>query len=338
MRYYLGLDLDADIESQIAEAKRAEDAVFDAIWSTHYYNSPFVPLAAIAGHTERIGLGSNIAYAFTRSPMETALTSLDLDSTTHGRFTLGLAPGFKTINERWYGVPHGRPAPHVKECIEVTRAILEKACAGEPVRYKGGYYDIDIQGWHRAQKRVREQIPIYVGAMQQGMCRMAGDVADGLIPHTICTPRWMREVMVPNIAIGLKRSRRERKEFDLCAAVSVAISRDRKQALHDYRDTIAFSAVTKTYQPIFAWHGYEKEVARIRELFLQRGYGPEVIDSVTDEMVEAFTFIGTADEVRRRVEELDGLADSIFLAQTGYGLPKENRKVYRDAIYETFGR
>ena len=338
MRYYVGLDIDADMDSQIAEAVRAEDAGFDGIWSTHYYNSPFVPLAAIAGHTKRINLGSNIAYAFTRSPMETAITALDLDALSRGRFNLGLAPGFKTINERWYGVPHGRPAPHMKECIQITRAIMEKAVAGEPVRFKGRYYDIDIQGWHRPQKRVRERVPIYVGAMREGMCRMAGDVADGLIPHSICTPKWMKEVMWPNVVTGLKRSGRERKNFDFCACISVAITRDRKQAVHDYKDTIAFSAVTKPYQTLFAWHGFEKEAAHIREMFMQGGYGPEVIDAVPDEMVEAFTVIGTADQVREKIKELEGFADSVLLAQTSYGASSEIKAHYRDAMYQAFGR
>ena len=206
MKYYLGLELDADIDSQVAAAVRAESAGFDAIWSTHYYNSPFIPLAAVARETKSIGIGTNIAYAFTRSPMETALSALDLDAVSNGRFSLGLAPGFRTINEKWYGVPHGRPAPHVKECIQVTRAVIEEASQGKPVSFQGDYYDIEIDGWHRAQPMPRPRVPIYVGAMQEGMCRMAGDVADGLIPHSICSASWIREVMLPNVIKGLKRS------------------------------------------------------------------------------------------------------------------------------------
>ncbi|MEE9199796.1 MAG: LLM class flavin-dependent oxidoreductase, partial [Dehalococcoidia bacterium] len=198
--------------------------------------------------------------------------------------------------------------------------------------------DIDIQGWRRAQSPARDRVPIYAGAMQEGMCRMAGEVADGIMPHTICTPRWMKEVMEPNLAIGLKRAGRERREFDLTAAVSVAITGDRRQAIEDFRGSIAFQAVTRAYQRIFAWHGYEKEAAQIREVFIERGYTREVLDAVPDEMVEAFTIIGTADEVRARIGELEGLADSVFFGQTGYGLDYDRRQEYRKAIYETFAR
>jgi alkanesulfonate monooxygenase SsuD/methylene tetrahydromethanopterin reductase-like flavin-dependent oxidoreductase (luciferase family) len=58
---------------------------------------------------------------------------------------------------------------------------MEKASRGEPMRYEGEYQDIDIKGWIRPHKTVRDRVPIYTAAMREGMCRMAGDVADGLI-------------------------------------------------------------------------------------------------------------------------------------------------------------
>ncbi len=337
MKYYLGLNIDAEFEDQITLAVRAEDAGFDGIWSTHYYNSPFIPLAAIARETKSIGIGTNIAYAFTRSPMETALSALDLDSLSGGRFTLGLAPAFRTINERWYGVPHGRPAPHMKECIQVTRAAIEEASKGRPVRFKGDYYDINIDGWHRVQDMPRDRIPIYVGAMQEGMCRMAGDVADGLMPHSICSPAWITEVMLPNVNKGLARSGRNRENFDFCACVSVAITNDRKQGIRDYKDTIAFSAVTRLYQPIFDWHGFGREAAHIRDLFMKNGYSQEIIEAVPDEMVEAFAVVGSVDEVRQRIAGYGDFVDSIQFAQNSYGSDADKGK-YLDAVFDAFSR
>lgn len=337
MRYYLGLNIDAEFDDQIALAVRAEDAGFDGIWSTHYYNSPFIPLAAIARETKSIGIGTNIAYAFTRSPMETALSALDLDALSGGRFILGLAPAFRTINERWYGVTHGRPAPHIRECIQVARAVIEEASKGKPVRFEGDYYDINIDGWRRVQKMPRDRIPIYVGAMQEGMCRTAGDVADGLMPHSICSPAWIKEVMLPNVNKGLARSGRKREEFDFCACVSVAVTNDRKQGIQDYKDTIAFSAVTRLYQTIFDWHGFGREAAHIRGLFLKNGYSQEIIDAVPDEMVEAFAVVGSMDEVRRRVAEYGEFVDSIQFAQNSYGSAVSKDK-YLDAVFDAFSR
>lgn len=53
-------------------AKQAEDAGFDSVWSYEIYSNPYIPLAAAALATERIGLGTAIAHASTRSPWVTA--------------------------------------------------------------------------------------------------------------------------------------------------------------------------------------------------------------------------------------------------------------------------
>src|SRR3972149_394907 len=124
-------------------AKRAESLGLDTLWSQELHSTPFVPLAAVAAHVRRVRLGSGIALAFVRSPLETALTALDMDALTDGRFMLGLGTGVQRLNERWHGVQnYGRPAPHLKECVQAVRMIIEKAHLGQPLRYKGQYYDI----------------------------------------------------------------------------------------------------------------------------------------------------------------------------------------------------
>ena len=88
-----------------------------------------------------------IAWAFTRSPFILAISALDVDEMSGGRFRLGLGAGVKRLNETWHGVEYGRPAPHLRETIEAVRLIMAKAHAGEPIRYQGEYHDIDIKGW-----------------------------------------------------------------------------------------------------------------------------------------------------------------------------------------------
>ena len=112
-------------EEVIRWAQRAEAAGFETLWATEMTGNPFISLAAIASHAQRIQLGTSIALAFVRSPWVTALTALDLDLVSGGRFILGLGTGLKRLNERWQGVAYGRPAPHVKECIEARKAAQD---------------------------------------------------------------------------------------------------------------------------------------------------------------------------------------------------------------------
>src|ERR1700729_2136599 len=198
----------ADLE---AEAKRAEAAGVECVWAPELFRSSVTQAAYLAGKTERIDVATGIAWAFTRSPFILAISALDIDEMSGGRFRLGLGSGVKRLNETWHNAEYGNPAPHLREAIEATRLIMRQAGAGEPIRYEGDYYDIDIKGWVRPHPAARDTPPpIYAAGMQAGMCRMAGDVADGLIGHPIQSLRWIDEVVVPGFEEGLRRSGRER--------------------------------------------------------------------------------------------------------------------------------
>ena len=81
-----------------AVATRAEAAGFDAVWSGEFLNrSAVVSVAAMAAGTERIGVGSAIAYAVGRSPLVLANDAKFLDEMSDGRFTLGLGTGTRKM-------------------------------------------------------------------------------------------------------------------------------------------------------------------------------------------------------------------------------------------------
>src|SRR6185295_7085563 len=52
-------------------------------------------------------------------------------------------------------------------------------------------------------------IPIHVAAVNPTMCRIAGEVADGVRPHPVCTPTYIREVMLPAVARGATSAGRD---------------------------------------------------------------------------------------------------------------------------------
>ncbi|HEX4306851.1 MAG TPA: LLM class flavin-dependent oxidoreductase, partial [Solirubrobacterales bacterium] len=219
----------ADLE---AETLRAEAAGIECVWAPELFRAADTQAAYLAAKTERIAVGTGITWAFTRSPFVHAITALDLDEMSGGRFRLGLGSGVKRLNETWHNADYGRPAPHLREAIEATRLIMRQASKGEPIRYEGTYYDIDIKGWVRPHPPARETPPpIYVAALQAGMSRMAGDVGDGLIGHPIQSLRWIDEVVVDAFETGLRRSGRARQDFDYIPTVCCAIDDDEGRAL-----------------------------------------------------------------------------------------------------------
>jgi probable F420-dependent oxidoreductase len=315
-------------------AARAEAAGFASIWTSEMFSDPFLPLAAAATSTSQIGLGTSIALAFVRSPWVTALAALDLDLMSGARFTLGLGTGLKRFNERWHGVAYGKPTPHLLEVVRVIRLISERAHQGQPIKFSGQFYDLDIQGWQRPLAPVREQIPIYLAGVREGMIRTAAEVADGLLGHPIYSLQWTRDVVIPSLRRGLTDAGRARDDFRLLLGVCCAIDPDAGSARRAAAATIAFYATVKTYEPLFA--GFGREVQRIQQAAL-RGDGAAMIDAVTGEMVDRFACAGTVDDVRRRVGEYGELADGLILSPPDQLVAPAEADRYREAILDAFG-
>ena len=100
-----------------------EEIGYDRAFSFEAKHDPFVPLAVAGEHTSRIELGTAIAIAFARTPMTLANTGWDLQTTTGGRFVLGLGSQIKPHIEQRYSMPWSRPAARMREMVRGIRAI-----------------------------------------------------------------------------------------------------------------------------------------------------------------------------------------------------------------------
>jgi probable F420-dependent oxidoreductase len=318
-----------------AQASEAEAAGVDCVWAPELFRSSLTQATWLAARTERIAVGTGIAWAFTRSPFIVAVSALDVDEMSGGRFRLGLGAGVKRLNETWHGVEYGRPAPHLRETVEAVRLIMAKAHSGEPIRYEGEYVDVDIKGWIRPHPPAREAIPIYTAAVREGMARMAGDVADGLIGHPICSMRWLDEVLVANFEQGLQRSGRQRSDLDFIPTVCCAIDDDEAAARDAARRTIAFYATVRTYMPLWEMHGFGDEAAAVGDAF-RSGDLAAMPGHVSDEMVDTYCAAGPLDKVRTRVEEVAERGDGLFLTPPTYFIPPEQLLEYQRRIVEAF--
>jgi alkanesulfonate monooxygenase SsuD/methylene tetrahydromethanopterin reductase-like flavin-dependent oxidoreductase (luciferase family) len=218
--------------------------------------------------------------------------------------------------------------------IQVIRLITENAHRGEPIRFRGQYYDLDIQGWQRPMPPVRERLPIFLAGVREGMIRTAAGVADGLLGHPIYSLPWIREVVVPSLARGLKDAGRERADFRLCLGVCCAIDADVSRARRAAAATIAFYATVNTYEPLFIPF---RAQAQAIQAAAARGDTKGMIAAVTDEMVQAFAAVGDADAVRREVRPYLEIADALILSPPDQLIAPEETEHYRAAIIETFG-
>jgi probable F420-dependent oxidoreductase len=332
----IGLLLELPTQRENVElARRAEAAGFDSAWVPEFHNhSGVLALAAAALETERIELGTGIAWAFGRSPLLTAVTALDLDEMSGGRFVLGLGTGTRRMRTQWLGAPAERPATRLRETIEAVREVWRSAQAGA-VRYDGELVQLDVRPYGRVGQ-LRDDIPVYVAAVNEGMARTAGMVADGVVAHPMATSRYIDEVMRPAIAEGAEQARRDSQAVAVADWLIVAVSDDAEQAREDVKRQIAFHATVRTYDRILELHGFDGVAAQIRELWKSFDLGG-MTALVTDEMLDEMAIAGTADECRPALERWAASADRLLLGAPVVATDPARIRAYHDSIVETFG-
>ncbi len=176
----------------IAEAaKQQEETGLLGTFAAQVYGPPWTALAAAATTTTRLQLASGIAQAFVRSPFETAMTAMDLDRISGGRFVLGLGPTVRSWSEGAYGVPgYGRPLAHLREAVEVIRLVIAKSHTGELEHFKGSYYNFDWSEFQGAPPPLRTELPIWLAAVRGPLVELAAEISDGLIGHPIWSVKW----------------------------------------------------------------------------------------------------------------------------------------------------
>jgi probable F420-dependent oxidoreductase len=263
------------------------------------------------------------------------VTALDLDEMSGGRFVLGLGTGTRRMRTEWLGAPAERPATRLRETVEAVRSVWGAADAGA-VHYEGELVNLRVRPYGRAGQ-VRDRIPVFIAAVNEGMTRMAGAIADGVVAHPMATTRYIDEVMRPAIAAGAAGEERSAAEVDVADWVLTAISEDRAQAREDAKRQIAFHATVRTYDRILDLHGYTEVAARIRELW--RSFDLAGMTAlVTDEMLDEMAIAGTAEECRAALERRAASAERLLLGAPVVATDPSRSAAYHDAIVETFRR
>ncbi len=335
-----GLILDsASIEDIKELAIRAEGSNFHSVWSTELYRTSFQQLAAVSSVTNRIKLGSAVALAFTRSPLITSLTALDLDEMSDGRFILGLGTGAKNTNERYHGIKYGKPVKRIEECVEIIRHYISSSHMDTEHRYSGEYYDINTRGFKRAFKPVRDKIPLYMAGIGNNMARSSAKIADGYLGHVVCHKSYLKDSIIPAINEGLEEADKQRSDFTVSSIITCAVAnkpREAEKAKKAAKATIGFYAVVKTYRRPFEMAGFSDQTRRIRDAYFNKDI-KGMIENVSDDMVENFAVIGNEDQCREKIDGYRKIIDLPILSVPHYFIDYEDVKKYQYELLRVFG-
>lgn len=321
-------------QSLVALVQQYESAGLEGIWSSQTFGAPFIPLSAAAAVSDNLKLGTGIALAFVRSPLETALNAIDLDRISEGRCVLGLGSSAKSLVEA-FGMEYGKPLAHMREVIGLVRQLVAKAHTGELGLIEGEYHRLDLRHFRTFEAPPRSEIPIYMPAVFEKAVQMSGELANGLLAHPLWADSWIHNQLETNLKIGLDKSGRSRSDIDVNLQIFMAINNDKQQALEDARATVAYYSQSPQYHRYFEAIGFAKEAAGIQQAFANNDF-VAMNAACSDEMVEAIALVGSADEVRKRFATRTAAADSCTLVIPHVGLSEEKTLFYTQQIAEVF--
>ncbi|HSR47372.1 MAG TPA: TIGR03617 family F420-dependent LLM class oxidoreductase [Anaerolineales bacterium] len=293
-------------------AAAAEAMGFDAVWTSETQHDPFLPLSLVADHTQRLRFGTAVAIAFARSPTVLAHTAWDLADASGGRFILGLGTQVRPHIERRFGMPWPEsPVGALREAIQSIRAVWNAWQTGDRLNVRGEVYRLTLMSPFFSPHPIEHpQIPIFIAGVNRGLCRLAGECADGLHAHPYHSAEYLRQSVLPAVAEGAARAERPASAVQISASVFVVT----QEYEEDFaRAQIAFYASTPSYRPVMELHGWGETADRLGALARQGAWG-DMGSAISDEMLETFAVVADEKSLPQALRDrYEGLADRLTL-------------------------
>ena len=281
-------------------ARTLEEHGFSGMVFTEQTQSPWISIAAASMAAPNLEFATGIAVAFARSPIVSAGLAWELAENTGGRFRLGLGSQVRAHVERRYGAEFEPPGPRLRDYVQAVRACFRAFRGEERLDHEGPYYRLTLlpAGW-APRRHPFGDIKVDVSAVNPWMCRMAGEVADGIHVHPFHSVPYLRDRLLPAVAEGAARAARSPADVDLIVpvfAIPGDTPEERAPLVEEARARIAFYGSTRNYAFQFDDLGFEGTSARINER-LKAGDPAGMAALITDEMLEHFTVVAPWDEM-----------------------------------------
>jgi probable F420-dependent oxidoreductase len=281
-------------------AKDAATAGYAGVVVTEGGRTAYLTCAAMALAAPGLELATGIAVAFPRSPMVTAQVAWELAEATDGGFRLGLGTQVEAHVRRRYDAPFDHPGPRLADYVRAVRAAFRAFRGEERLAYEGEFYRLTMlpPQWSPGAIAVPDP-PIDVAAVNPFMLRLAGEVADGVHVHPLNHPRYVSEVVQPNVAAGAEAAGRDPGSIGLTVPVFTVVGdteEERARWRELARAQIAFYGSTPNYAFVFELLGRPDTTARLRE-HQKAGDIAGMTAVVDDDLLAEFVVEGSFDDL-----------------------------------------
>ena len=265
----------------------------------------FVMLGAIGTMTRRIKLGTSIVSMFSRSPATLAMAASTLDNISLNRTIIGIGASTPILAEDWHGIKFIHPLDRMREYVTCFKVIS----SGETINFNGNFFKLkNIKIMHPSQ---RKEIPVFLGAVNSGMIKLATEIADGIILYLSPIDELKRTIE----RIKSLTSRKS-KSFEICSVFITAISNKYPDLARERAaKTLAFYvAVGKYYNEFLSSHGFKNEVEQITTEYQNHGI-ENISKFVTDPMLDSLTIYGTTEDCIKSLKRFVSCGVSLPILQ-----------------------
>jgi probable F420-dependent oxidoreductase len=274
-----------------AHAQRAEALGYDGLNVPEAVHDGLLAASMALNATQRLHVATSVLVAFPRSPMTVAHAAWDLQSTSGGRFELGLGPQVRGNIVGRYSTEWSPPVPRMREYVGSLRAIFARWQHETALQFEGDHYRFTrMQPFFDPGPLDSGPPPIHLGAIGPGMLTLTGEVADGLMTHpTNTAPLYLREAVLPRLDAGRARSGRAPGSValmvgGLCATGPTA--QDVRAQSDEIRQLLGFLYSTPAYWKSLELFGCEDLGPRLKDRVAQGRWG-ELSTLIPDALVEA---------------------------------------------------
>jgi len=320
MRASIGFNLDLQTDEIVSFAKLAEQSGFEGCWvHEHSFGRDAVStVSAVSASTGKLKLGFGCLSPYIRSPVTLAMTSASLQEASQGRLALGIGTGFPARLDLM-GIEHKYPISAVKESIQICRQMWK----GELVNFQGKSFK--LKNVKSLTGEAKSKIPIYVAGWKTQMLKLTARHADGYLAKGGESSVSLSHI-VSDISSSI--SPRTMDEIDVAAYLLTVVDSSKKEAISKAKKD-PFVAYMLSVQDDYLYEGTGIDPALKRPIAENyfRGNIAGAFDSIRDEMIEAFTLVGTVDQVCDRVGEYKRSGLKLPILQPIIMKPEDVRQV-----------
>ena len=230
---------------------------------------------------------------------------------------LGLGSQVRRHIEERFSATWSHPAARMREFVLALRAIWAAWNEGAPAGFAGEFYTHTLMTPVFApQPHAFGPPKVFLAAVGPRMNEVAGEVADGVITHGICSARDLREVIEPALERGLATSGRTRAEIEVTCPGFISVVEDpakTEKARDAMRRHVGYYASTPAYRPVLELHGWG-DLQRALYDCSKSGRWGDMADLVDDEVLDTLTIVCPPDRLAGEVAaRYGGLVDRINL-------------------------